>query len=61
MKKKLFNFKKGIMLLVLVLTHLSLWAQNVSISGVVSDVTGEAIPGVSVVEKGTTNGSITDI
>lgn len=31
------------------------------VSGVVKDVTGEPIIGANVVEKGTTNGSITDI
>ncbi len=37
------------------------YAQNVSISGRVSDeATGEPIPGVTVVVKGTTNGTITD-
>ncbi len=41
-------------------------AQNVSsqkhqITGVVKDVNGEAIIGVSVVEKGTTNGTMTDM
>lgn len=31
------------------------------ITGMVTDVSGEAIPGVSIVEKGTTNGTITDV
>ena len=36
------------------------YAQHM-VSGVVKDVTGEPIIGANVVEKGTTNGSITDI
>jgi len=31
------------------------------ISGIVRDMKGEAIPGVNVVEKGTTNGTVTDV
>ncbi|RKD92369.1 TonB-linked SusC/RagA family outer membrane protein [Mangrovibacterium diazotrophicum] len=34
--------------------------QIVSVSGTVSDATGQPLPGVTVVEKGTTNGTITD-
>lgn len=34
--------------------------QTISVRGVVSDVTGESVIGASVVEKGTTNGTITD-
>lgn len=36
-------------------------AQNTTISGTVVDVTGESIIGASVLEKGTTNGTITDL
>ena len=36
-------------------------AQEVNVSGVVTDATGETIIGASVVEKGTTNGTVTDI
>ena len=36
------------------------YAQHM-VSGVVKDVTGEPVIGANVVEKGTTNGSITDI
>ncbi|MBC8603118.1 TonB-dependent receptor [Parabacteroides acidifaciens] len=38
-----------------------LHAQNVPITGVVKDAAGEAIVGANVVEKGTTNGTITDM
>lgn len=36
-------------------------AQAKTITGVVKDHTGETFPGVSVVEKGTTNGTVTDM
>ena len=35
--------------------------QTITVTGVVLDATGEPIIGASVVEKGTTNGGITDI
>jgi TonB-linked SusC/RagA family outer membrane protein len=40
-----------------------LWAfaQTITVKGVVKDATGESIIGASVVEKGTTNGIITDL
>ncbi|MCD8262499.1 MAG: TonB-dependent receptor plug domain-containing protein [Bacteroides sp.] len=37
------------------------FAQNVSVSGNVKDTSGEAVIGASVLELGTTNGTITDI
>lgn len=37
------------------------WAQNrVSVSGTVKAADGEILPGVSILEKGTTNGAVTD-
>jgi TonB-linked outer membrane protein, SusC/RagA family len=49
--------------LMLPLLFLSFWsfAQALRIHGVVTDEKGEALPGVNVVIKGTTQGSITDI
>lgn len=38
----------------------SLWAQSKQVTGVVKDASGETVIGASVVEKGTTNGTITD-
>lgn len=35
--------------------------QGVQVSGVVKDDAGTAIPGVNVIEKGTTNGTTTDV
>ncbi|MGD9556503.1 MAG: carboxypeptidase-like regulatory domain-containing protein, partial [Mangrovibacterium sp.] len=43
------------------LTGTYAWAQEISISGSVTDSsTGEPLPGVTVVEKGTSNGTITN-
>src|SRR5687768_13158458 len=35
-------------------------SQAITVSGTVNDETGQALPGVNVVEKGTTNGTTTD-
>ena len=35
--------------------------KQITVSGIVSDENGEALPGATIVEKGTTNGTITDI
>lgn len=43
------------------LTTVQALAQTQSVNGVVSDVNGVSIPGVSVVEKGTQNGTVTNI
>ena len=54
------NLKLLLMALALMLINYA-QAQNVSLSGKVSDQsTGEALPGVTIVVKGTTNGTITD-
>lgn len=39
----------------------TLWAQQRQVTGIVKDQTGEPIIGASVLEKGTTNGVITDL
>lgn len=38
----------------------STWAQVKTIQGIVKDESGEALPGVSIVIKGTSNGTVTD-
>ena len=54
-------FKKSrLILLFLLLGSIPVLAQNWKIDGVVTDATGEALAGVSVVIKGTTSGVITD-
>ena len=61
----LFEMKKhrirSLWLLLLLLTcSVTVWAQGSSVTGRVSDEKGELLIGVSVQEKGTTNGTITD-
>ena len=44
----------------LLFANMSVYAQGLQVSGVVSDENGEALPGVNVVVKGTTTGMVTD-
>ena len=63
MKNFYLNFTRKILsvLLMIALTT-TVWAQERSVSGKVTDSEdGTGIPGVNVVEKGTSNGTITDI
>lgn len=62
MSKKNY-FKERISLLILLfafMAPLGVLAQNIQLTGLVTDATNEPIIGASVVEKGTTNGVITD-
>jgi TonB-dependent SusC/RagA subfamily outer membrane receptor len=56
MKEKL----KYCMLLLLFLVFQGAMAQNKTVTGTVTDVDGNPLPGVNVVEKGTSNGTSTD-
>lgn len=47
-------------IVVLILVGQNAWAQSRQVTGIVKDITGETVIGASVVEKGTTNGTITD-
>ncbi|WP_321996879.1 TonB-dependent receptor [Draconibacterium orientale] len=52
------------LILFLILTNFTMFptfAQSQQITGVVRNVSGETIPGVSVVEKGTLNGTVTNV
>ena len=53
--------KKTIFLILCLLCSIGAMAQKKSITGVVTDASGETVIGASVVEVGTTNGVITDI
>ena len=53
---------KGALLgMMLTLASLSAWAQDIIVSGTVKDATGEPVIGVSVIQKGTSNGAVTDV
>ena len=54
------NMKRVVVLCIMGITGLLLFAQNRDVSGTVTDASGETMIGVSVLEKGTTNGTITD-
>ncbi|GHT17060.1 SusC/RagA family TonB-linked outer membrane protein [Bacteroidia bacterium] len=60
MKDKFFNKTKGLLFLFLMFPVLAL-AQNVTVSGSVTDKGGESLPGVTVAVAGTTNATMTDI
>lgn len=51
----------GRLILVFLLTGQIMFAQSVQVNGVVRDQTGETIVGATVMEKGTQNGSVTNI
>ncbi|MGQ1946170.1 SusC/RagA family TonB-linked outer membrane protein [Geofilum sp. OHC36d9] len=56
------SFSRSKLLLIFFLAfQLSVFGQGKQISGTVSDDTGAPIPGVNVTEKGTTNGTITNV
>lgn len=68
MKKESYATKNTLRMKVFVLAFFTLllcsmngYAQSITVTGVVSDATGESLPGVSVAVKGTTNGTITDL
>ena len=61
MSKKL-NIKLLLSFLFVVFFHLLTFAQNTKIlTGTVTDVFGDPVIGANVTEKGTTNGTITDL
>lgn len=62
MKRKIYSCNARIILSVLIGLFLSLnvFAQNATLKGNVKDANGEPIIGASVLQKGTTNGTVTD-
>ena len=60
--KEWFVFSKScrIMFLLLIFT-IPLWAQNIKITGVITDKAGDPLPGTTVIIKGTTTGVVSDI
>lgn len=60
MKKLYINWFKLILVVGIVALATVSQAQKQSVSGTVTDETGQPAPGVSIIEKGTTNGTATD-
>ena len=54
------NTKRLVMLCIFGITFMLSFAQSRAISGTVTDISGETMIGVSVMEKGTSNGTITN-
>ncbi len=51
---------KNVAFLLFLFTSFLLSSQQMNISGIFSDYAGDPLPGVNVMEKGTTNGTQTD-
>lgn len=63
-KTRMFCLNRRFCITLMLMLGLSIgqiYAQKVSVSGVVKDASGELLIGVNVLEKGTTNGTVTDI
>ncbi len=62
MKRKRNSYNARIILFAMIglIMSITSFAQNVTVTGNVKDVTGEAIIGASIVVKGTTTGTVTD-
>ena len=57
---KLLYMKKALILSLALFSMLAMNAQQITVSGKVTDEVGTPLPGVNVVIKGTTKGSISD-
>lgn len=55
------HFRRALLGMTLATVSVSAWAQDIIVSGTVKDATGEPIIGVSVIQKGTSNGAVTDL
>src|SRR5690554_3905495 len=55
------GLSKVILLVMTVFMSFSSYAQQTTVSGTVTDSSGETIPGVNILEQGTTNGAVTDL
>ena len=58
--KKRWTWLQSVVLVMFLLSSTLAFAQN-RVTGTVTDRTGAPLPGVNVLEVGTTNGNITDI
>ena len=61
MEKLNLQLKKGILFIFLWTFSLCMFAQDITVTGRVTDTTGEPLIGVTIQVRGTTNGTITDM
>jgi len=61
MKRRISNLMKGICFIVLYTFSLSMFAQNITVRGIVSDAAGEPLIGVTLQVEGETTGTVTDL
>lgn len=61
MKRKILNFKKGILLTLVTLFSLGTFAQHITVRGNITDGSGESLVGVTVQVQGTNIGTVTDV
>ena len=61
MKRKKINLKTGILLTIMCLFSATIFAQNITVRGNVTDGSGESLVGVTVQVEGTGIGTVTDI
>lgn len=61
MKRKRINLKKGIIFTLLCLFTMSMFAQNITVRGSVTDGTSESLIGVTVQVQGSSTGTVTDV
>jgi TonB-linked SusC/RagA family outer membrane protein len=60
-KNHLKKLAKGMFIILLSLFSTIAFAQKVTVTGTIIDATGQGLPGVTIVEKGTANGAITNL
>lgn len=61
MEKLNLQLKKGVLFTFLWTFSLYMFAQNITVTGTVTDTTGEPLIGVTIQVQGTTNGTVTDM
>ncbi len=61
MKKQIFNLSKGVLSVLLWTLSLCLYAQGITVRGVVTDTQGEPLVGVTVQVEGASTGTVTDM
>lgn len=61
MRRQTFTLLKGILFAFMWILSLSMFAQNITVTGTVTDTDGQSLIGVTIQVRGTSNGTVTDI